>query len=519
MTRSVTMPPSFIQEDWRLGRYVVRFKVAQGGMGAVYLAQLETQGGFRKWVALKTIDPKLAVDRSFVKMFLDEAKLTARIEHPNVCSVFDFGEENGTYFLAMEYLHGEALNTIMRVTKQSSGLSMGVAARIIADAARGLHAAHELRLDDGRPANVVHRDISPQNIFVLYDGVAKVVDFGVALSSGGTDRSGELAGKRPYMSPEQLRGEGVDRRSDLWSLGVVLWEVTSGRRLFRRDSDQGTTDAILHENLDPPGLHVPGYPRELEAIVMKLLARDPAMRFQTGAEVARALEQFMSVGSEVTTIDDVALMMQQNFSDRIASRELAIRARGQDRFGPMPDEDLTHAPGADQTGRQVAPPRLGSNKSFGSHVWSALGTLLTLTLIVGMVGGAGYLIYSLPKGSVITPEPVNTAVIPLVAPDGSTGYEAPFATALDAGLQVFARPLETRAIPHNAGYFTVQGGRAGGAVSEGGTLLGTLPLRHFPLAPGRHVLRIVTGPGSVTRSVTVHIRAGSEHVEHFAPAH
>jgi serine/threonine-protein kinase len=511
------MPPDLIPEDWRLGRYVVRFKIAQGGMGAVYLAQLETQGGFRKWVALKTIDERLAKDRNFIKLFLAEARLTAKIDHPNVCTVFDFGEEKGTYFLAMEYLAGESLSTLAKRAGMGHGVPIPVAAKIIADAARGLHAAHELKLDDGTPANVVHRDVSPQNIFVLYDGVAKVVDFGVAHVGEGKDRAGLFAGKRPYMSPEQLELRPLDRRSDLWSLGVVLWEVTVGQRLFRRDSDEATEEAILHEAIPGPRVYQPNYPRELETIVMKALARNPDERWQTGLEFARAIEQYLASSGNIVGVDEVRAVMHEYFGERMQARSLQIRARAQDAFGGVPDDDTTHAPGAEGL-RDIATPRLGRNeKPKPSAFKNIVGWIFTIALLVGLVGGAGYFVWTMPEAK--PRERVDPRVIPLL--EAGTLADAAVAHTADSLRDAALTPtvlsgnVAPRRPPSNAGYLTITGGRPGGLVYEGGTLLGALPLQRYPLAPGRHVIRVETGPGAVVRTVIVHVQPGREVTQRF----
>lgn len=520
-----TLPPDLVPEDWRLGRYVIRFKIAQGGMGAVYLAQLETHAGFRKWVALKTIDERLAKDRNFVKMFLAEARLTAKIDHPNVCTVFDFGEEKGTYYLAMEYLAGESLSTLNKRASMGHGIPIPVAAKIIADAARGLHAAHELKLDDGSPANVVHRDVSPQNIFVLYDGIAKIVDFGVAYVGEGHDRVAFFAGKKPYMSPEQLKHEPVDRRSDIWSLGVVLWETTVGQRLFRRDSDAATEEAILHEAIPGPRVYKPHYPRELEAIVMKALARDREQRFQTAAEFARAIEQYLATASETAGVDEVRAVMHEYFSDRMQARAMQIRARAQDPFGAIPDDETTRVPGAEPLRAEVAAPRLGrgayQEPSRARNVLSWIGTAL---LVTGMLGGTGYWVWTMPAATPIAR--VDPRVTPLVQPEAGTSIDASVvapslaqATSADAVAPPMERPTHTstRNVPRNPGFLTIVGGQVGGQVSEGSTLLGVLPIRRLPLAPGRHVIRVNTGPGAITRTVIVRVRSGQEITQRFAP--
>jgi serine/threonine-protein kinase len=206
----------------RFGRYVLSRRIASGGMGTVYLARAVGPGGFDLPVAIKVIHPHLARRRDLVEMFLDEARITARIRHPNVCSVLDFGETEGTWFLAMEYLLGETLSSVIG-NLQDDPAAMddpryrAISLRILADACEGLHAAHELRDADGRPMNVVHRDVSPHNLFITYDGAVKVLDFGIALARDRVHQTttGGLKGKYAYMPPEQLQKRPLDRRADV----------------------------------------------------------------------------------------------------------------------------------------------------------------------------------------------------------------------------------------------------------------------------------------------------------------
>jgi serine/threonine protein kinase len=322
-----------------LGRYELRFRLATGGMASVYLAKARGHAAFEKWVAVKVISPQLASDRSFVKMFLDEARLVARLNHPNICAVLDFGEADSTYFLTMEYLHGESLSTLIK-----SALSVGaplpvtVACRIVADAARGLHAAHELKLADGRLANVVHRDVSPQNIFVLYDGVTKVVDFGIARSVDRTAErtsTGMIKGKLAYMAPEQLRGLEPDRRIDVFALGVVLWECVTGKRLFQKGTEAATMCAVLQDPIPAASSLAPGIPPELDAILTRALDRNPDERLQTAGELARELDRFIASRGVAVGPDEVGDVMRSHFQARIDQREKLLNAPSDER-APSP---------------------------------------------------------------------------------------------------------------------------------------------------------------------------------------
>ncbi len=342
----------------RLGRYELHFRLAAGGMATVYLARIAAQNAFEKWVAVKVIHPHMATDRGYVRMFLDEARLAARMDHPNLCHVFDFGDDHGAYYLAMEYLHGETLSAVLRHAIRERPLPIAFGVRIVADAARGLHAAHELRGADGAPAGVVHRDVSPQNIFVLYDGVAKVVDFGIARSDERTTektRTGVVKGKLAYMAPEQLVGAPLDRRVDVFALGIVLWECTLGRRLFQRPNDAETMFAVVRAEIPSPASIAPNYPPMLERIVMRALAADPTQRYQTAGELARDLERFVAHSGTHAGPEDLADFMGTLFAERKAGRERQLR--GERRTGVItdfqvpsdasdgaPDDDLeTHA--------------------------------------------------------------------------------------------------------------------------------------------------------------------------------
>jgi serine/threonine-protein kinase len=297
-----------------LGRYLVVDEIGCGGMASVHLGRLDGPGGFHKWVALKRIHPHLVEQDVFVDMFLDEARTAASINHPNVAQVFDVGTDGDTCWLAMEYLHGESLRELMRrAAERGAPVAPALAARICADAAEGLHAAHELRLPDGAPLGLVHRDVSPHNLFITADGRTKVVDFGIAK---GIQRlapetvAGTLKGKLAYLSPEQIGLGVVDRRTDVFALGVVLWEMTTGRRLFRGDTDLDTLSLMMECAVPRPSALVPGYPPELEAFVLTALARDPWQRFQTARDLARALERYLVHSGALVGVDEVAQLVR-----------------------------------------------------------------------------------------------------------------------------------------------------------------------------------------------------------------
>jgi len=276
-----------------LGRYELLLPVAAGGMAMVWAARLKGSRGFQKIVAVKTMLPKLSEDPQFERMFLDEASLASRIHHPNVVEVLDLGEANGVLFIAMEWLDGVPLNQVMKAAKGASGIPAPVAIHILTHAAEGLHAAHELKDDDNAYIGLVHRDVSPQNILVGHDGLTKMVDFGLAKATAlgdGATRAGQLKGKISYMAPEQIRGDPLDRRADVFALGVVLYAVTTGKHPFRRESEGATLFAISAPDPAPAPSRFMTYPPELEAVLMKAVSKDPDKRYGSSLEFARALE-------------------------------------------------------------------------------------------------------------------------------------------------------------------------------------------------------------------------------------
>ena len=311
-----------------LGNYEIMQSIGSGGMAEVFLARHAGPMGFEKILVLKCIHPHLAKEKNFVDMFLDEARLAARISDPRVVQIHELGEANGTYFMAMEYLAGESLSTIVKTAiRGGTLLAPPLAARIIADAAAGLHAAHELRDTKGRLLEVVHRDVSHGNIVVLYSGGVKVLDFGVAKARDSlqTTSAGERKGKFGYMSPEQVRGDDVDRRSDVFSLGVVLWEALTNQRLFAADSELETVRRVI-DGVPPIASTLnKKVPPELDAIVGRALTKDRRDRYATAAELSRALEDWLRASGSAASTSDVAVYMRSAFADRMEKRAQLVR--------------------------------------------------------------------------------------------------------------------------------------------------------------------------------------------------
>jgi eukaryotic-like serine/threonine-protein kinase len=284
-----------------LGRYELLMPIAAGGMAMVWAARLKGTRGFQKIVAVKTMLPKLSEDDQFEKMFLDEASLASKVRHPNAVEILDLGEQDGVLFLAMEWIDGVPLNQLMKAAKHKGGVPTTVATRIVMQASAGLHAAHELTDGKGKLIGLVHRDISPQNILVTFDGVAKVVDFGVAKATAlgdGATQAGQLKGKVSYMAPEQVRGEGIDRRADVFAMGIVLYALTTGKHPFRKESEGATLFAITApEPVIPPRKFIPDYPQPLQDVLLKALEKDRDLRYASASELLRALDKALPPAS------------------------------------------------------------------------------------------------------------------------------------------------------------------------------------------------------------------------------
>lgn len=290
-----------------LGRYTLHAELASGGMASVHLGRLAGDAGFGRTVAIKRLHPQYAKDPDFVRMFLDEARLAARIHHPNVVPTLDVVAESGELFLVLEYVRGESLSTLARTLQaqaQGEKMPIPVATSIIVGALNGLEAAHDARDARGEPLHIIHRDISPQNVMVGADGVARLLDFGVAKARArlSTTLDGHLKGKIAYMAPEQLRGE-VSQQSDVYAVGVVLWELLTGRRLFSADNETQLMVLVERGEIAPPSAFHAGVPAELDRICARALAKDPNYRYPSAIAMAQDLDRSTEVASSMRVTD------------------------------------------------------------------------------------------------------------------------------------------------------------------------------------------------------------------------
>ena len=316
--------------DYRgtLGRYALFGEIAAGGMATVHLARLLGSVGFARTVAIKRLHPHLAKDPDFVGMFLEEARLAARVRHPNVVATLDVISEDNELFLVMEYIAGESLSRLVRKTREANKrIPPAYVVAIMCSTLEGLHAAHEATSERGAALGIVHRDVSPQNIHVGLDGVARVLDFGIAKATNRVveTRSDQIKGKVAYMSPEQLAKGRIDRREDVYSASVCLWEALTGLRLFRADDVPSLVYSIINDVIAPPSLIVQDLPKRLEEIVMKGLDRDATKRWSSAREMAVELEKVLAptpgreIGAWVKVTAGDALEWRSELVHRIES--------------------------------------------------------------------------------------------------------------------------------------------------------------------------------------------------------
>ena len=527
----------------RFGAYEILYELKTGGMGAVLLGRRRGPGAFEQLVAIKTIRAEYAQAAAVRAMFLDEAAILARLNHPAVATVHDFGEQGGTLYMVMEYVAGIAFRDAME-----HSMPPVAAARAIAEACRGVHAAHELRDLAGNLLGLVHRDISPDNLMFGFDGHIKVIDFGIALiknRQAPVTELGTLKGKPPYMSPEQVKNEALDRRSDVFALAVVLWEMLTGRALFEGDSIYAIALAVEHQELRPPS-HVLGAPLPLglDAVVMNALDRDLSRRTRTAAELAEQLEQVIQTAGDETLEAWAERALDE---PRRAHRAwLASIVAGRDAPRPIgrPTGSVTAlSPNAGKPGTEVSPaaspaPPMGEpppDPKVSTHLAAmsddeleqlprrrslALPILLGLAVLAIVAGGI-YLtrrantppptrdaaIAVLPVDAAALPPdtvielvpidvPVDAAIPPPIDPPIDAGRRRTIRPPLDAGRAVTRDAAVTTAAapevaPPGLGTLIVKPGNRYLNVMLDGQMIGPSPVYRRPIPAGVHVVELI----------------------------
>jgi serine/threonine protein kinase len=387
----------------RVDRYELVGEIASGGMATVYLARLTGVGGFQRFVAMKRLHPHLANEKEFVEMFLDEARIAARIHHPNVVPILEVGASAVGYYLVMEYIEGDTLARLLaRAATRGKRIPVPIALRIALDMLSGLHAAHELRDDTGDAVNLVHRDVSPQNVLVGVDGIARITDFGVARAASRltATRVGQLKGKIAYMAPEQAAGEeSLDRRADVFAAGIVVWEEIAAKRLFKAENEAATLSRVMTEPVPPLTDIVPGLSQELSKVVMRALERSPDKRFSTCAQFADALEAAATGRDRIATPRELAAYVTEVLGDEVSAQREAVRAwiarsePSQVGVGPgTPMSSSVSAAAMSLSGLGLDPSQAATlTQSQPPKGRSRVGLFLLLLLLLGAVGGGSFL--------------------------------------------------------------------------------------------------------------------------------
>ncbi|MCE9578250.1 MAG: protein kinase, partial [Deltaproteobacteria bacterium] len=468
----------------RLGKYeLVRF-LASGGMARIYLARVSGVGGFERHVVLKTVRPERIEDDAYLAMFLDEARLLATLHHQHVAQVYEVGvADDGTYFLAMEYVHGETLRSVLgRAKKTGVRVPLDFALTAVCAAASGLHHAHDRRGTDGQPLSIVHRDVSPSNVIAGYDGSVKLIDFGIAKAAARSTvtQTGYVKGKAGYMSPEQALGYPVDRRTDVFALGIVLYELTTQKRAFRAATEHESVQRMVRGQVTAPSKIVPGFPPELEDIILTALEVDPDDRFGDVDGMQHAIE-----------------LAAQHLGVRLAPHAIA-RTLG-DLFGARPEPWLAGSPLSDEEDPTTA---------------TESGVRIAMAMDPPVVSEAVPKITA--RGHAVVPPPVAAAdVSPRAVVDAAVRREAAEREAEDQPTHRFFTVEEPEVAPERARSVTAPQ-RPPSLRNSPGTANGTASRPSLPAIPPP----IPAAPSApmMARQATGPVSAPAAHAAHAGPS-
>ena len=444
LSEAPASPPK--AEPKRFGRCVLFDTLAHGGMATVHIGRMFGSAGFARTVAVKRLHSHLAENPQFVGMFLDEARLAARLVHPNIVSTLDVIADRNELLLVMEYIHGASLAQLLHAVKKGSEIvPPSIASAIVAGALHGLHAAHSAVDDRGQPLHIVHRDVSPQNIIVGVDGVARVLDFGVAkaVSNVQATLNGELKGKVAYMAPEQIRHEPIDRRCDIYAASVVLWEALTGRRLFDGDNDVTTMHQVLVSYAPPPSKHVPNLSENVDEVVLKGLHQEPSRRFATAREMALALEKALppALPSEIGAwVERQSTHLLERRAQMVSAVEKATDSAVTPHAAPDPyailPETLEEHPSLSAASAATSVRAHGKTRLLPWVATAVLVLILAGTLVRNGVSSAGSANASPPSGPVVAapnpppdPPPQVLAVPPAPSEPPVVAAPPPVATA------------------------------------------------------------------------------------------
>ncbi len=519
----------------RFGKYTLLRRLAVGGMAELYLALQKSVAGFEKLIVVKRVLPHLAVDETFVEMLLAEARIAATLTHPNIAQVYDVGVAEGDYFIAMEHVHGEDLRSIVRQMRQKSVRSFPLehTLAIVMGCCKGLAYAHDRRDLDGEPLEIVHRDISPQNVLVTFTGDVKVVDFGIAKArSANEEEEGQLKGKVPYMSPEQAQGLPLDSRSDLFSLGVMLFELCTGKRLFKGANEQETLQRIVGGNYPQPRDINPNLSPRLEAIILRALTVDRDQRYPDAREMLADLESYIRDERLAVSALSLGEWMQDLFDDKLAQQKQMLQ-EGRQLAEVLASEETEDLAAISSMGLSLSGVSQVRAKPASKTPW----VLLLLLLGLGAAGAAAtYMLWPEPAptgpGSIaISTDPPGAAIYidgsrrpertPATLSDLPLGtYSvrltadgfAPFASQVELTQASTAGTIEAelqRPTASSFGVVRVNTTPAGATVLvDGSPIEGTTPLTVPELEPGVAHRIAITLDGYETHSEEVLLQAG-----------
>jgi eukaryotic-like serine/threonine-protein kinase len=494
----------------RLGRYELLEKIATGGMAEIYRARALGEAGFERICVVKRVLPHLSTSPTFVQRFLNEARVAAQLHHPSIVQIYDLGKHGDDYFIAMEYIPGESVAEIASKARETGQrVSPSLACHWIVEAAEALAFAHEARGRDGRPLGLVHRDVTPSNLMVTYQGVVKLLDFGIARAAEQelkTD-SGQVQGSALYMSPEQAEGRPVDPRSDLWSLGVCLHELLSGGRLFSRGTLGSTLVAVLQAPIPVVGELLPGMPPELDSVVRRALSRDPSQRFSNAAAFASALKSAASPLGPVPSRADAASYLKELFgSELAAAREAALQSGAEahrPRTAVLPSE-------AGQTGTiiQLRPP----GRPARARALAALG-------FAGLIAAGAMVLLTRPQPSTerevsaATPARSDAALPEASTPEVNEALAPPTVTPpaeTAEAVEPMKPPRRPQVRPPTTTGFLTLDSEPPAEVRLGDRSLGQTPLRRAPVPAGLQTVKLVNSQFRLSSSLRVRVVAGSE---------